>query len=86
MPLLCDAKVALTFMENSALKTRMKHIDVRQHWVKQLRDTDLVVGVKVPTEDNLADLGTKVLGPQKFIPLRNQLTKPIHLPMDKSRH
>ena len=79
MKLLCDAAVAITFMDNSASKSRLKHIDVRQQWVKQLRDTNLVVGVKVPTKDNLADIGTKILGPQIFIPLRDQMLKSIEV-------
>ena len=50
----------------------MKHIDQRQAWVRQLRDAALTKANKVPTNDNLADLFTKVLKGASFTSLRDR--------------
>jgi len=55
----------------------MKHLDVRQYWVTTLRDNNIVIGEKVSTNLNLADIGTKILGPIIFEGLRNQILSTI---------
>ena len=68
----CDATVAIAFSGGSTGRSRMKHIDQRQAWVRQLRDAALTKANKVPTNDNLADLFTKVLKGTSFTSLRDQ--------------
>ena len=58
----------------------MRHIDVRQQWVKSLRDSTQIVGVKIQTDLNLADIGTKLLGTNTFTSLRDRLLKLVTLP------
>ena len=70
-----DNQAAIIFCEGSASKTRLKHIDTRQQWVQMLRDKNLVVMEKVPTDCNLADLFTKILPKPTFVKLRDQLLK-----------
>ena len=70
-----DNQAAIIFCEGSASKTRLKHIDTRQQWVQMLRDKNLVVMDKVPTDSNLADLFTKILPKPTFVKLRDQLLK-----------
>jgi hypothetical protein len=36
-------------------RSRLRHVDARQHWVQCLRDSELVRTVHVPTGENLAD-------------------------------
>ena len=67
-------------MEDSCNKSRMKHIDLRQSWVATVRDSSQVIGIKVPTNLNDADLGTKLMAPHHFEPIRDRLYKPISIP------
>ena len=71
-----DNRAAKIFCQGSALKTKLKHIDCRQHWVKTLRDKRIMDPVWIPTKDNLADLFTKILPLQDFIRLRDQMLRP----------
>ena len=41
--------------------SKMKHIDVRMAWVKELRNRNLVTFERVPGTENLADFFTKLL-------------------------
>ena len=61
IPLQMDNSTAESFAKNNAKKTKLKHIDARQEWVKVLRDKSILVPVHVPTKLNLADLFTKIL-------------------------
>ena len=61
-------------------RSKMKHIDCRQEWVKTLRDKEVVECVHLDTKQNLADLFTKILPAQRFIELRDQCLKVLILP------
>ena len=56
-----DAGAALGFINNTASVGRMKHIDMRNGWVQQLRDQGKVKFQKVAGTENAADFFTKVL-------------------------
>ena len=71
--LMMDNAAAEVFTNNTANKTRLKHIDCRQEWVKMLRNKALIRPVHVPSEDNLADIFTKILSRTVFINLRNRM-------------
>ena len=75
MPLLLqvDNAAAVAFAKGRVRRTKMKHIDVRQAWVMALRDADVVQVEKVGTEDNLADLFTKILDYDRFAELRSRM-------------
>ena len=68
-----DNDAARIFADDSCFKSRMKHIDCRQEWVKILRDKEICTPARVDTKDNLADFLTKILGPADFVRLRNEL-------------
>ena len=74
-----DSTVAQAFMANTCLKTRMKHIDVRQNWIKLIRNAQVCLPQYIPTADNLADFFTKILFKSTFIKLRKSLMTDIHL-------
>ena len=63
---LCDGKTLL-------LKSKLKHVDCRQEWVRVLRDRDICTPVHVDRKDNLADLFTKILTAPEFERLRGQI-------------
>ena len=73
IPLQMDNSTAESFAKNNAKKTKLKHIDARQEWVKVLRDKSILVPVHVPTKLNLADMFTKILTVPEFIRLRNMI-------------
>ena len=64
--LMIDNSAAEVFMEDTKGNTRLKHIDVRQNWVLEMRDRSKVVPEHVNTDDNLADLFTKPLAAPTF--------------------
>ena len=72
-----DNAAAKIFCEGSANKTRLKHIDARQEWIQVLRNKDLFIATYVPTEENLADLFTKILPKAVFTYLRDKVLKPL---------
>ena len=71
-----DNSTAEVFVNDTAYKAKLKHIDVRQKWVQTLRDKDILRPVHVNTKDNTADLFTKILGKQDFTRLRSSIMKP----------
>ena len=68
-----DNAAAEVFCNNTALKTRLKHIDVRQEWVRMLRNKTILLPKHVGSRDNLADFFTKILQPHDFQRLRESL-------------
>ena len=70
-----DNEAARIFCSGNAQRTKLKHIDCRQHWVRTLRDKG-IMNAHVPTGENLADLFTKILPPVTFLRLRDLLMKP----------
>jgi hypothetical protein len=66
-----DNTAAKTFAKNTATKTKLGHIDVRQDWVRVLRDKEISKPIGVPGEINLADMFTKILSKPVFEKHRN---------------
>ena len=73
--ILVDNMAAICFSRQSqfAGRSKMKHIDTRQHWISVLRDSKLIECVHVSTECNLADLYTKPLDMPRFVKLRDAM-------------
>ena len=67
-----DNEAARIFTEGGAMKTKLKHIDCRQEWVKTIRDKSIVTPVHVHTDLNTADFFTKILSPAKFLDIRDR--------------
>ena len=72
-----DNSTAEVFVNDTAYKTKLKHIDVRQKWVQTLRDKKILRPVHVDTKYNAADLFTKILGKQDFQRLRDMVMKQL---------
>ena len=68
-----DNIAAEAFASNTALKMLLKHIDVRQEGVRQLRDSGVVKVIHVDTTSNLADIMTKILPVAVFTRLRDSM-------------
>ena len=68
-----DSTAAIGFTANVGKVGRMRHIDVRQAWVRQLRDRELITPIKVPGVENRADGFTKLLSKLLMIKWINSL-------------
>ena len=67
----CDSQIAIFLAKNPAYHSRMKHIDVQYHFVRDLVESMKVLLEKVDTLDNVADSLTKsvsTVGPQLWAP------------------
>jgi hypothetical protein len=71
-----DNQAAEIFINDTAFKSKLKHIDCRQEWVKVLRDKSIMTPAHINTKDNLADLFTKILDKETFIKLRDTIMYP----------
>lgn len=61
-----DNQSAIHLSKNPVYHDRTKHIDVRFHFVRDVIAQGLITLKKVTTEDNPADMGTKVVTGAKF--------------------
>ena len=61
-----DSQSALHLCKNPAFHERTKHVDVRYHFIREKVIEGKILVEKISTEDNLADVGTKVLTLSKF--------------------
>ncbi|XP_031268700.1 secreted RxLR effector protein 161-like [Pistacia vera] len=61
-----DSQSAVHLGKNPVYHERTKHVDVRYHFARDMILKGEVKLMKVPTENNLADMGTKVVTLAKF--------------------
>ena len=67
MPTLhCNSQSAIMLAKNPVFHAKTKHIDVKYHFIRDMLEDKLMELVKVHTNDNLADLMTKGLPPERF--------------------
>ena len=62
----CDSQSAIQLSKNSVFHERMKHIDVKLHFVRDVIASNQVEVQKIATEVNPADMLTKVIPLGKF--------------------
>ena len=68
-----DNYAARIFCLGSAHKTKLKHIDCRQEWVRTLRNRAIMTPVHVDTDLNDSDICTKILSRGPFEKVRNRI-------------
>jgi len=68
-----DNAAAEVFCNNTASYSRLKHIDLRQWWVRKLRDSNIMTPRHIDTKLNLADMFTKGLTGSSFKNMRDQV-------------
>jgi hypothetical protein len=59
--------------ETPKLVTKLKHIDIHQHWLRQETEKGTLKVELISTNDMPADGFTKALGPQKHMAFIKQL-------------
>ncbi|KAK3043426.1 hypothetical protein RJ639_002005 [Escallonia herrerae] len=62
----CDSQSVLDLVKNQVFHARTKHIDVRYHRVREWINSKQIVVHKVHTNDNAADMLTKIITTEKF--------------------
>ena len=66
MKLHCDSQSALHLAVNQVMDSRVKHIDVRYHFIRQVVSDNLFELVKIDGKLNPADAFTKVIPLESF--------------------
>ncbi|KAJ0802818.1 putative RNA-directed DNA polymerase [Helianthus annuus] len=69
----CDNESAIFMSKNAAFHSRSKHIDIKFHYIKSMVDSKQIKLKPCKTEDQIADLLTKPLGPDQFSYFREAL-------------
>ena len=62
----CDSQSAIFLEKNPTYHSKMKHIDVQYHFVRDMVESMKVLLEKVDTLDNVADSLTKSVSTEKF--------------------
>lgn len=71
--ILCDNNAAINLSEDPSLHQRVKHVDIKYHFLRErVQSSDLRLSY-INTHDNLADIFTKALDHTKFKRLRGLL-------------
>ena len=74
-----DNRSALKIATNPTALKRSKHIDIRHHFLREHVEQGTIAIKPVATKDQLADVMTKVLGPQSFAKFRDIITSDVDL-------
>ena len=76
-----DNATAITFSKDTVRRSKLRHIDSRQCWVEALRDERIIKLAKVATDENLADLNSKLLDAPTFLYLRGKILRECAIPV-----
>nr|GEZ19462.1 retrotransposon protein, putative, unclassified [Tanacetum cinerariifolium] len=74
IPMYCDNKSAIALCCNNVQHSRLKHIDIRYHFIKEHVENGMIELYFVNTEYQLADIFTKGLGKERIEFLINKLS------------
>lgn len=69
-PLLCDNQSSITLARDPSFHARVKHINVKYHYIRECIELGELYIHWVNTKDNIADAFTKALDPKAFFRLR----------------
>ncbi|GJX94208.1 hypothetical protein Tco_0348794 [Tanacetum coccineum] len=70
IPILCDNKGAIELSKNHVLHSHTKHIEIRHHFLRDNVQKGNISIEKISSEDNIADIFTKLLKHEPFNLLR----------------
>jgi hypothetical protein len=68
-----DNKSAISLCKNPVHHDRSKHIDTKYHYIRECVEERKIEDNYVCTDDQLADILTKSLGPLKFLEMRGRI-------------
>ena len=73
LALWCDNQGAVLLSLNGIQHQRTKHIDLRHHFIRDMVEENLVIIKHIGSSDQVADIMTKCLSPEKFRACRGKL-------------
>jgi hypothetical protein len=73
VPLLCDNESAIRLADNPVEHNRTKHIDIRHHFLRDHQQKGDIDIFHISTENQLADIFTKLLDEKTFCTLRSEI-------------
>ncbi|KAK6149282.1 hypothetical protein DH2020_016807 [Rehmannia glutinosa] len=73
IPIMCDNTSAIAITQNPVLHSRIKHIDVRYHFIRDHVEKKDIILEYISTDKQLADIFTKPLCESRFEELKNEL-------------
>jgi hypothetical protein len=71
--ILCDNNAAINLSEDPSLHQRVKHIDIKYHFLRERVNSNEISMAYINTNNNLADIFTKALEHRRFARLRGLL-------------
>ena len=71
--ILCDNNAAINLSEDPLLHDRVKHIDIKHHFLRERVQSNEITLSYINTYDNIADIFTKALDTRKFTRFREFL-------------
>jgi len=69
----CDNMSAINISKNLVQHSRIKHIDIRHHFIRELVENKIVEISHVSSEKQLADIFTKPLDLNSFLNLKKSI-------------
>ena len=82
--ILCDNNAAINLSEDPLLHDRVKHIDIKHHFLQEHVQSQEIFLSYINTHDNIADIFTKALETKKFTRFREFLgIKPSKTPCEE---
>ena len=72
-PLLCDNSATVLLCGDQAFHNRVKHLDVRYHWIQERVEAEELIVGQIASSGNVADILTKALPAPCFMSLRGCL-------------
>lgn len=72
MKVFTDSQSAVAMVKNQNCSKNTKHIDIKYHFTRDLKEKGIIDLIYVPTEHNIADMMTKPLGATRLRKLREQ--------------
>jgi hypothetical protein len=69
----CDNNASINLSEDPMLHTRVKHVDINYHFLRERVQSQEIKLQYIPTRDNIADIFTKPLERTQFTRLRQFL-------------
>nr|GEZ85848.1 retrovirus-related Pol polyprotein from transposon TNT 1-94 [Tanacetum cinerariifolium] len=85
IPLYCDNKSAIALCCNNVQHSRLKHIDIRRHFIREQVKNGVVELYFVTTDYQLADIFTKALSRERFefllshLGMKSMTPKPLNV-------
>jgi hypothetical protein len=73
VPLMCDNTSAISVAKNLVFHKKMRHIERRHHFLRDLVEKGDIKMRYIDTEGQLADIFTKLLDSSQFADLRGEI-------------